>query len=190
MFAQRPRGRGAGRSRRRRRRCRSPTARSTPRSRSSPCTTGAIRSAGSRELARVARRQVFLSFDAVLDNEFWLVDDYFPEIRGARHERRRATRPTASPKCSTCSAVEPVPVPADCVDGFAACFWNRPEAYIDPVRAGGHLVSGACSTPTCGPAAPSACAPTSRRARGTRATATSGRCTSIDVGYRLIVAGA
>jgi hypothetical protein len=33
--------------------------------------------------------------------------------------------------------VEAVPVPADCVDGFAACYWNRPEAYLDPeVQAG------------------------------------------------------
>ena len=33
--------------------------------------------------------------------------------------------------------VEPVLVPSDCVDGFAACYWNRPEAYVDPdVQAG------------------------------------------------------
>jgi hypothetical protein len=29
--------------------------------------------------------------------------------------------------------VEVVPVPADCVDGFGGCYWNRPEAYLDPV---------------------------------------------------------
>lgn len=27
--------------------------------------------------------------------------------------------------------IETVPVPADCVDGFGGCFWNRPEAYLD-----------------------------------------------------------
>jgi hypothetical protein len=33
--------------------------------------------------------------------------------------------------------VEPVPVPRNCVDGFGGCFWNRPEAYLDPeVQAG------------------------------------------------------
>jgi hypothetical protein len=33
--------------------------------------------------------------------------------------------------------VEPLPVPHDCTDGFAAAFWRRPEAYLDPVvRAG------------------------------------------------------
>ena len=30
-----------------------------------------------------------------------------------------------------------VPVPRDCVDGFGAAFWARPEAYLDPdVQAG------------------------------------------------------
>jgi hypothetical protein len=30
-----------------------------------------------------------------------------------------------------------VPVPHDCVDGFFAAFWRRPEAYLDArVRAG------------------------------------------------------
>jgi len=26
-----------------------------------------------------------------------------------------------------------LPVPSDCRDGFAGCYWNRPEAYLDPV---------------------------------------------------------
>jgi hypothetical protein len=35
------------------------------------------------------------------------------------------------------AAVEPVPVPHDCADGFALAFWRRPQAYLDPrVRAG------------------------------------------------------
>lgn len=30
-----------------------------------------------------------------------------------------------------------MPVPHDCVDGFFAAYWRRPEAYLDPgVRAG------------------------------------------------------
>jgi hypothetical protein len=33
--------------------------------------------------------------------------------------------------------VRPVPVPHDCTDGFAAAYWRRPEAYLDPaVQAG------------------------------------------------------
>ena len=30
-------------------------------------------------------------------------------------------------------SVEPVPVPADCTDGFFWAFWRRPEAYLDPL---------------------------------------------------------
>ena len=33
--------------------------------------------------------------------------------------------------------VEPVPIPADCRDGFLCAYWRRPEAYLEPdVRAG------------------------------------------------------
>ena len=42
-------------------------------------------------------------------------------------------------------AVEPMLVSADCVDGFLACYWNRPEAYVDPdVQAG---ISGIARLP-------------------------------------------
>jgi hypothetical protein len=33
--------------------------------------------------------------------------------------------------------IEPVPVPADCIDGFLHAWWRRPLAYLDPaVRSG------------------------------------------------------
>ena len=33
--------------------------------------------------------------------------------------------------------IEPIPVSADCTDGFCGAWWHRPEAYLDPaVRAG------------------------------------------------------
>jgi hypothetical protein len=39
--------------------------------------------------------------------------------------------------CLGGAAILPVPVPADCADGFLGAFWRRPEAYLDPrVRAG------------------------------------------------------
>ncbi|WP_180990227.1 hypothetical protein [Streptomyces noursei] len=32
---------------------------------------------------------------------------------------------------------EPVRIPHDCLDGFGAAYWRRPDAYLDPqVRAG------------------------------------------------------
>jgi hypothetical protein len=38
---------------------------------------------------------------------------------------------------STIAAIEPSSVTHDCVDGFGAAYWRRPEAYLDPdTRAG------------------------------------------------------
>ena len=91
---------------------------------------------GLRELRRVARRQVFLSFDSGFDVSFWLVTDYFPEITALDTEQTSQSAAEIA-RVLDVYHVEPVPVPADCVDGFAACYWNRPEAYIDPdVQAG------------------------------------------------------
>ena len=83
--------------------------------------------------------------------------------------------------------VEPVLVPTDCVDGFAACYWSRPEAYVDPVVQAG--ISGLARLDP------------GVRARGTerlRADLASGAWDArhgelraldeLDVGYRLIVA--
>ena len=42
------------------------------------------------------------------------------------------------------TTVTSVPVPHDCNDGFAAAFWRRPRAYLDPaVRAGMSLFATA-----------------------------------------------
>jgi SAM-dependent methyltransferase len=91
---------------------------------------------GLAELGRVARRQVFLSFDSGFDENFWLVADYFPEI-DALDTSSEAHSSVGIERVLDVQSVESVPVPADCVDGFAACYWNRPEAYLDPeVQAG------------------------------------------------------
>ena len=91
---------------------------------------------GLAELGRVARRQVILSFDAEFDFEFWLVSDYFPEIRGLGTSSD-AHASVGIARVLDVQRVEPVLVPSDCVDGFAACYWNRPEAYVEPdVQAG------------------------------------------------------
>ena len=79
-------------------------------------------------------------------------------------------------------------VPADCVDGFAACFWNRPEAYVDPVVQAG--ISGLARLD------PDVRARATARLRADLESgawdARHGRLRSmseLDVGYRLIVAG-
>jgi SAM-dependent methyltransferase len=142
---------------------------------------------GLLEMARVARRQVILTYDAIVEENFWLVEDYFPEI-GALDDDNRAYTSQAIAGVLDVRRVDPMLVPADCVDGFAACYWNRPEAYVDPdVQAG---ISGIARLD---PAV---------RERGTeqlRADLASGAwdarhghlraLTQLDVGYRFIVAG-
>jgi len=90
---------------------------------------------GLEECARVAReRVVILTWDPGTDG-FWLVRDYFPEILANDRE--------IFPSMELLSAVlgsidvHPLPIPADCVDGFLGAYWQRPEAYLDEaVRAG------------------------------------------------------
>jgi SAM-dependent methyltransferase len=91
--------------------------------------------AGLAELARVARRQLIVMNEGPVGHRFWLAD-YFPDLLMVPTE-------TAPPTVADIEghlqvrAVEPVPVPADCRDGFLCAYWNRPEAYLDPtVRAG------------------------------------------------------
>jgi SAM-dependent methyltransferase len=89
---------------------------------------------GLRELGRVSRRQVVLTWDdAFYASNFWLLRDYLPEMAAWEH-----TRATFDAACSLMDPVrvDVVPIPHDCVDGFGGAFWRRPEAYLDPaVRA-------------------------------------------------------
>jgi SAM-dependent methyltransferase len=88
---------------------------------------------GLRELRRVSRRQVVLTWDPTVQSEYWLVRDYVPEWRA--HE---ASKPTLSHIVAALPSarVESVLVPRDCTDGFGCAYWQRPEAYLDPeVRA-------------------------------------------------------
>ena len=143
---------------------------------------------GLRELARVAARQVVLSYDAIVEQDFWLVQDYFPEMAALDCASSGYTS-RAIGRVLDVRRVEPVMVPADCIDGFAACFWNRPEAYTDPDVQAGISGLGAARRRRARPRRPSTCAPTSRRARGTRAYGHLRALTELDVGYRLFDRG-
>ena len=91
---------------------------------------------GLAELQRVAARQVIYVFDTTMTDSFWLVTDYFPEILDLGSERA-APSIAALAEHLDVRRVAVVPVPADCIDGFGGCYWNRPEAYLDAdVRAG------------------------------------------------------
>ena len=91
---------------------------------------------GLAEMRRVAARQVIFTFDTAMTDSAWLVTDYFPEVLELGSERAAPSIPQLREHLDV-RRVEVVPVPADCTDGFGGCYWNRPEAYLDPVvRAG------------------------------------------------------
>ncbi len=91
---------------------------------------------GAAEMRRVAPRQVVFFFEPEFAVQLWLLTDYFPEILDLASERT-APGDEILRDLYAVRRVVAVPVPADCVDGFGGCYWNRPEAYLDPVvRAG------------------------------------------------------
>jgi SAM-dependent methyltransferase len=92
--------------------------------------------AGVAEMRRVARRRVvLLTFDVDRAQEYWFVAEYLPETAVADRARCPTIEETVAMMGG--ARVEPVPVPADCTDGFLGAYWQRPEAYLDPdVRAG------------------------------------------------------
>lgn len=84
---------------------------------------------GLAEMRRVARDRVaILTWDPEHPG-FWLVRDYFPEIPAMDRE----TFPTLSTIEDALGPVEvrPVPIPADCTDGFLGAYWRRPATYLD-----------------------------------------------------------
>lgn len=84
--------------------------------------------AGLRELARVASRQVVLTWDGSDLARFWIAE-YLPEWRALNEGLANLQTVEA-----TLDVVEirPVPVPWDCTDGFGGAYWRRPEMYLDP----------------------------------------------------------
>jgi len=86
--------------------------------------------AGLREMRRVARRVVVLTFDAedaLRHRRFWLTRDYLTEFAGL------FTRwPSLAGMTGAIGArAEPVPIPWDCADGLFEAYWRRPEAYLE-----------------------------------------------------------
>lgn len=86
--------------------------------------------AGLREMRRVARRVVVLTFDTDEPgwrDRFWLTRDYLPEFSAVL-----ADFPSLAGMAGAIGArTEPVPVPWDCADGLFEAYWRRPEAYLE-----------------------------------------------------------
>ena len=84
--------------------------------------------AGVAEMQRVAAsRVVLLTWDPEAGAGFWLLE-YFPGIR----ELDRARFPEFDALlAATGGESHAVPVPHDCSDGFLGAWWRRPSAYLD-----------------------------------------------------------
>jgi SAM-dependent methyltransferase len=97
--------------------------------------------AGVAEMRRVGRgRIVILTWDPAVAGSFWLTHDYFSA--GAIADASRCPPPGELLDAAGGGELWPVPIPCDCRDGFMAANWARPEAYLDAaVRANISLFS-------------------------------------------------
>jgi SAM-dependent methyltransferase len=92
---------------------------------------------GMAEMRRVTRGSiVILTYDPMF-RDFWLLD-YFPELASLDDEQM--PRMEAYAKWLGAARISTVPIPHDCIDGFLAAYWRRPDSYLDP-----HIRSGMSS---------------------------------------------
>ncbi len=87
--------------------------------------------AGLREMRRVARGPVVvLTCDPALVRDFWLYE-YAPLVLDTEARRFPAVRDITD-ALGGHATVTPVPIPADCTDGFNEAYYARPERLLDP----------------------------------------------------------
>jgi len=87
--------------------------------------------AGLAELRRVTRGPIaILTCDPDALDHFWLTD-YAPEVIATEASRYPAPA-TITRLLGGTVAVQPVPIPLDCTDGFGEAYYGRPEALLDP----------------------------------------------------------
>jgi SAM-dependent methyltransferase len=86
---------------------------------------------GLAEMVRVARDRVLvLTFTPVPPVELWMQRDYFPRILEFHAEAMTPLDELAAMLPN--AAVEPVPIPSECTDGFWLAIYDRPEIHLDP----------------------------------------------------------
>jgi SAM-dependent methyltransferase len=88
---------------------------------------------GLAELARVAPRQVLVSWDRDATLAFWLSRDYLPEL--AVHVAGQSAVDDVVGALDV-REMRVLPVPRECADGVLGANWARPAAYLDPVTRG------------------------------------------------------
>jgi SAM-dependent methyltransferase len=87
--------------------------------------------AGLREMRRVTRGPVvLLTADPDLVRDFWLYE-YAPLVLDTEGRRYPAIARITEALGGT-AEVTPVPIPADCTDGFNEAYYARPERLLDP----------------------------------------------------------
>jgi ubiquinone/menaquinone biosynthesis C-methylase UbiE len=85
---------------------------------------------GLRELRRVTRGPIVaLTFDGDALDRYWLAD-YAPELM-AVERRRYPSMETIAKGLGGSTEVQVIPIPIDCVDGFAEAYYARPESFLD-----------------------------------------------------------
>ena len=86
---------------------------------------------GLAEMVRVTRGPiVVLTFDGDALDRFWLAD-YAPELIAVDRRRYPAIDRIGEGLGGRC-AVQTVPIPIDCMDGFTEAFYARPEQFLAP----------------------------------------------------------
>jgi SAM-dependent methyltransferase len=89
------------------------------------------RTRGLAEMRRVACGPVVLFVRDPRAVPTWWLHHYFPACRRLEAGRETPLDQLARPLRRPLEVI-PVPIPADCTDGFNAAYWRRPGAYLDP----------------------------------------------------------
>jgi SAM-dependent methyltransferase len=145
--------------------------------------------AGIAEMRRVARRRiVVLTWDAEkMSTAFWLMSEYLPGA--ARADSELAVPLDRLMALLGGAVVTPVPVPHDCADGFGAAFWRRPAAYLDTAVQAGMSLMTLVSPDLLRPGLDRLSADLAS-GQWAREHADLLRLDELDLGYRLVTAGA
>jgi SAM-dependent methyltransferase len=86
---------------------------------------------GLAELCRVAARRIVFGIDFEVHSQFWLLQEYLPEVL----EHTLRCGPTADVIAEAIGATTSIDMPVyrDLQDGVLGAYWCRPEAYLDHV---------------------------------------------------------
>ena len=84
---------------------------------------------GLAELCRVAPRRVVFAIDFEVHSQFWLLQEYLPEVL----EHTLQCAPDAGVIAAAISATTSIDMPVyrDLQDGVLGAYWCRPEQYLD-----------------------------------------------------------